>query len=90
MDNKKTLGERIGAIIDEFNDAIDNALMDLADHTGIEPEYICMGVVIAFAVFAIGFTYGYNKSNEHFLELVNQHQIEHEMPAVDSRIFIVD
>ncbi len=89
MDNK-SFGERIEAIIDEINAGLDAAIEEIADRAGIEAEVLLMGAVIAFAVFAIGFTYGYNKSNEHFLELVNKHQIEHEMPPVDSRIFIVD
>lgn len=89
MDNKSII-ERIKNIIDEINAFLDAAIEELSERTGIDAEVLLMGAVIAFAVFTIGFTYGYHKSNEHFLELVNKHQLEHEMPAVDSRIFIVD
>ena len=61
-------------MFDKFN-------RDIADNLGVSPDALYVAIVALIFAFAVGFVYGYHISIEHFLDMINKHQLEHGLPT---------
>ena len=68
-------------MFEHINREIDAAVGSIADDLGVSSETLYIAFFAVIMAFMAGFFYGYNISIEHFLDMINKHQLEHGLPT---------